>query len=384
MSAQGYSLDRITDRYPDIFDRLERMVTGEAYFRIFQQLSDNYSPTLTVSRVQGPLVEQILADGAGDRERITLDRNTRRSGTITVKVGARTPALWLSAHADICSYLTGPWDGSGYPVTPFCMHRASPGPRAAMALATPRGAGPLERLAAGQMVTAADGSIRFECDRDDLPLHTRVVHHLAAAWDRETDHVTGFLDNEAGSAALLLAAQVLSHYDVNALMLLNDEEEGPVDMGNQGFSRAANRLLHRTPIGEHPNYAVVIDGHSQEPMLKRGAPTDFKKGASYAGLSSNARGAVTPPQLVAFARELAAWMRPHGISLLEHTGYVGRSDDISMMQFTQNVSIIGYPNAYSHFETTPMSYMSDLVNLTKTLILIALAAQDSDWQEQYL
>jgi hypothetical protein len=365
-------------------EMLDRIVTGEAYFRIFQQLSDNYSPTLTVSRVQSPLVEQILLDGAGNLERITLDRNARGSGTITVKVGARQPALWLSAHADICSYLTGAWDGTGYPLTPFCSHRATSGARSAMALGAPRGAGPLERLAEGQMISYENGTVRFECARDDLPLHTRVVHHLAAAWDRDSGRVTGFLDNEAGSAALLLAARVLSHFDVAALLLLNDEEEGPVDKGNQGFSRAANRLLHRTPIGEHPNYAIVIDGHSQEQQLRQNTATTFGKGASFTGLSSGSRGAVTPPQLLAFTRDLANWLRPHGIDLIEHPGYVGRSDDISMMQFTPNVSIIGYPGAYSHFEQPPMSYMRDLVNLTKTLVLMALIAQDEDWQQAYL
>jgi hypothetical protein len=384
MSANSYPFDRILECYPGILDSLERLVTGEAYFAIFQQLSDNYSPTLTVSRVQGPLVEQILANGAGDPGRIALDRNARRSGSISLKIGARQPALWLSAHADICSYLTGPWDGTGYPLMPFCTHRATSGARAAMALAAPRSEGPLERLVEGQMITLPSGAVRFECNRDDLPLHTRVVHHLAAAWDRASGHVTGFLDNEAGSAALLLAAQVLSHFDANVLMLLNDEEEGPVDKGNQGFSRAANRLLHRTPPGEHPYYAIVIDGHGQEEQLKQNGATTFRQGASFAGLSSNSRGAVTPPQLLAFTRELADWLRPRGINLVEHAGYVGRSDDISLLQFTPNVSIIGYPSAYSHFEHTPVSYMSDLVNLTKTLVLLSLIAQDADWQRAYL
>lgn len=384
MNAHGYSFGQVLERHPQLMATLDQIVTGEAYFQIFQQLSDNYSPTLTVSRVQGPLVERIMAGGAGRPEQIRIDRNARRSGTIAVRVGTRAPALWLSAHADICSYLTGPWDGTGYPLTPFCTHRATSGTRAAMALATPSGAGPLERLAAGQMISLADGSVRFECDRDDLPLSTRVVHHLAAAWDRASGHVTGFLDNEAGSAALLLAAQALSHFDADALLLLNDEEEGPVDKGNQGFSRAANRLLHRTPLGEHPNYAIVVDGHGQEEQLRHNAATTFGKGASFAGLSSSARGAVTPPQLLAFTRELAGWLRPQGIDMVEHPGYVGRSDDISMLQFTPNVSIIGYPSAYSHFEQTPVSYMRDLVNLTKTLVVLALCAQDEAWQQAYL
>lgn len=380
----AHYFDRMLARYPGIMETLERIVTGEAYFSIFQQLSDNYSPTLTVSRVQGPLVEQLMAQGAGNQSRITVSRNLRGSGSIGVQVGAGKPALWMSAHADVCSYLTGPWDGAGYPLTAFCMHRVSPGRRAAMALGAPVGSGPLDRLAEGTMVTYEGDVVRFECARDDLPLHTRVVHHLPAFWDRASGHVAGFLDNQAGSAAMLLAAQVLSHYDANALLLVNDEEEGPVDMGNQGFSRAANRLLHRTPLGEHPDYTVVTDGHGQEDALRRKQPGNFRRGASFTGMSSKARGAVVPPQLLAFARDLAGRLAPHGIAMHEHTGYVGRSDDISMMQFTPNVSIIGYPNAYSHFDSTPRSDMGDLLNLTKALTIIALIAQDEQWRGEYL
>lgn len=384
MASSTFSFDRVLQRYPDLLETLDRLVTGDAFFGIFQQLSDNYSPTLTVSRVQGPLVERIVAEGFGDRARINVDRNARRSGSIAVKVGGGRAALWLSAHSDICSYLTGPWDGGGYPLTPFCMHRASPGRRAAVALAEPRREGRLERLVEGDMVTLESGAVRFECPEDGLPLSTRVVHHLPASWDRASDRLTGFLDNQAGSTAMLLAAQVLSRYDADALLLLNDEEEGPVDMGNQGFSRAANRLLHRTPADELPDYVVVTDGHSQEAALKRGDSSGFGTGASFAGLSSTARGAVTPPHILAFTRDLGRWLEPHGINLRETTGYVGRSDDISAMQFTPNVSLIGYPNAYSHFEKAPLSHMNDLVHLTKTLVVIALIAQDEDWRRGYL
>ena len=334
--------ERMLARYPAAPGLLGELITGERYFGIYQRLSDNYSPTLTVSRVQGPLVRQLVAEGVGDPARLAVDTNARHSGSITVRAGHGTPKIWLSAHADICSYLTGPWDGSGYPLTPFCMHRVTPGRRAAMALAEPTGDGPLERLIAGDMVTLEDGSVRFECDDAGLPLCTRVVHHLAASWNRDDDRVTGFLDNQAGSAAVLLATMVLSRLGADALGLVNDEEEGPVATGGFGL------------------------------------------GASFVGFSSQARGAVVPPQLLVFARDLAALAAPHGVALREGTGYVGRSDDISAMQFTPNVSIIGYPNAFSHFDQTPRAQMSDLVALTRVLVVVALLAQDADWRAAYL
>ena len=191
------------------------------------------------------------------------------------------------------------------------------------------------------------------------------------------------MDNLAASTAGLLAAQVLSQLDASALILINDEEEGPVDRGNQGFARASNRLLHRTPLDELPDYVIVSDGHKQvEPFDQ--PKTLFGKGATFVGYASQTRGGVTPPQLLAFTRDFANEVRVHGISLLEHAGYAGRSDDISALQFTQNVSIIGYPAAFTHFDKPPLAYMSDLVNLAKTLTLLALVAQDQAWRDYYL
>ena len=289
MTSAKQTLRRVLERYPHVLSVIDQVITPETFFTIFKQLSDNYSPTLTVSRVQGALVEQLMQNNAADLDRIQIDRNLYRSGSIGVKVGQGKPALWFSAHADICSYLTSKWDGSGYPVIPFCSHPNVPGHRPAMALAPPQGSGPLEQLAEGEMVTSEDGQVRFECDRPDLPLSTRVVHHLPAQWDSDTDRVTGFLDNLAASTAGLLTAQVLSQFETNALILINDEEEGPVDRGNQGFSRAANRLLHRTPLDELPDYVIVSDGHKQVEPFDR-PETLFGRGATFVGYSSRTRG----------------------------------------------------------------------------------------------
>jgi hypothetical protein len=62
-------LDR---RYEGIWARLEETITPEAVFEIFQQLSDNYSPTLTVSRVQGPLVERLARGENEESEQVRV------------------------------------------------------------------------------------------------------------------------------------------------------------------------------------------------------------------------------------------------------------------------------------------------------------------------
>lgn len=377
-------IQQLESRYAGLWRQLEEIVTPDNYFELFKRLSDNYSPTLTVSRVQGPLVKSLLAETVGKASPVHVEASLRGSGTIGVLVGQEPAPVWLSGHADICSYLTGAWDGARYEVTPFCMHRADPGRRAAVALDAPNGGDPLTHLAVGEMVTDEEGRIFFETDNRDLPLWTRVVHHLPASWQRESDEIHGFIDNQGTCAALLLAARVLSQYEVNVLLLLNDEEEGPVDKGNQGFSRALGRLLNRTPHDWLPEAVFVSDVHQQERLMKAGQPTLFGQGALYGGLASGARGAVTPPQLLAFTRQLAAELADYGIKLTENGDYISRSDDVSALHYTQNINLIGFPGIYPHFDKTPTARCSDIVHLTKTLVIYALIGQDPAWRQAYL
>lgn len=381
-------LQRLDERYEGLWNRLDEMVTRQAYFEVFKQLSDNYSPTLTVSRVQGPRVEELAQKGAGSQSPLQVAHNARGSGSITVSVGSEPAPVWLSGHADICSYLTGERAEQSrqgrYPLAPFCMHRAGPGRRAAVALASPQGAGPLQHIAYGDMVTEEDGRIFFETEARDLLPWTRVVHHLPASWDEQSDVFHGFIDNQGTCAALILAARVLSHYEANVMLVLNDEEEGPVDKGNQGFSRALRRLLHRTPHEQLPRLVVVGDVHQQESHLSDQSETQFGQGALFSGMASGARGAVVPPQILDFNRRLASALAERDIKLTENPAYVSRSDDVSAMQYTQNIALIGFPGLYAHFDRTPEARCGDLVHLTKTLVVYALLAQDEAWQAAYL
>ena len=381
MTTQSH-FSTLSQNYPDLWQRLAEIVRPERYFELFQQLSDNYSPTLTVSRVQGDLVAGLLAPES-DAGQLTVDKSVRRSGSIGIRLGTAPAPVWFSAHADICSYLTESPQAKGYPLIPFCMPRCDAGSRPAVALAAPNGAGPLEIIAEGMMVTEPDGSTHFATDAE-LPLWTRVVYQSTATWNQATDEIHGYIDNQASSAAHILAARVLAAYDVNVQFVINDEEEGPVDMGNQGFSRAMSRLLHRTPAEELPEMVIVSDGHGQERYQAAGEPDYFGRGALFTGVSSKARGAVTPPQLVAFNRELIGFLNSQGIPAAESPRYVGRSDDISAMQYTPNVVMIGSAGTSSHFHRTPTARCQDQVNLTKALVVYALLAQDEAWRKQYL
>ena len=373
-------IETLDQRYPNIWEKMEEIVTGEAYFEIFKKLSDNYSPTLTVSKVQGPLVESLI----GQKDNIAVDPSLRRSGTLGITIGSEPAPVWLSGHADICSYLTGSYDGKGYSLTPFCVTRAEPGRRPAVALGSPSKGQPLKRLAEGEMVTLENGGTVFETSVATLPAWTRVVYEISASWNRDNDEIYGYIDNQGTCAALVLAAQVLSQYPVNVLMLLNDEEEGPVDKGNQGFSRAMLRLLNRTPLDQLPEGIFNSDLHQQELLIDAGQPAQFGDGALFSGMSSGTRGAVVPPQLVDFARDMSGALASRNIRFTENKSYVSRSDDISAMQFTQNVMLFGFAGTSSHFDKTPTIKCADMLDLAKTMIVYALIAQDADWRLAYL
>ena len=77
-------------------------------------------------------------------------------------------------------------------------------------------------------------------------------------------------------------------------------------------------------------------------------------------------------------------LAPYGIQLTENEDYVSRSDDVSALQYTQNVNLIGFPGIYPHFDRTPTTRCSDLVHLSKTLVVYALIAQDPEWRGTFL
>ena len=372
-------IDSLNETYPQIWQRLNETITPASCFDVFKQLSDNYSPTLTVSRVQGQLVESLLSDS-----NVTVDHSLRQSGSIGITIGQEPAPVWMVGHADICSYLTQPMVNGRYPLIPFCVPRAEPGPRPAVALGNPKGSGSLEQLATGMMVTDEDGSTHFETDVTDLPSWTRVVYSISAEWNQDTDEAYGYVDNQATCAALIAAARVLTHYDVNVLMVLNDEEEGPVDKGNQGFSRAMLRLLNRTPLEQLPEFVINADVGQQETRIASDLPLQFGKGALFTGDSSNTRGAVVPPQILDFTRDFAEAIAPHGVKLIENPNYTSRSDDIAAMQFTQNVALFAFPATSAHFDKTPTIHAHDLAELAKVFALYALVAQDEAWRDTYL
>ncbi len=379
-------LDEVWARYPSLFQSLDGWITAERGFSIFKRLADTYSPTLTVSYTRGPVVETLLqASGAGASH--TFHRNLRGSRNVVVEFGqAAAKPIWCIAHLDFISFLTADWQDGRYPLISYCEPRQSPGARDAIALNFDPASGGLVESARGQIVLDNDEKFWFETDNSQLPYLTRVMYASQAEWDRESGMVYGTVDNAFGCAAFVLAAQVLSHHSVEALFVFADEEEGVVDTGNQAFARGSDRLFRRTPVDQLPDLVLVTDLHAQgDASLGSTVDTSrFGRGALFTGVTSRARGGMTPPHLLEFQRSLAKSLDKQGVRLLEEVGYVSRSDCVSAMMVTPNVLRVGFAGAYSHFDQTPRAHIEDLLHLAKSIVAWVIVAQSEAWRARYL
>ena len=165
-----------------------------------------------------------------------------------------------------------------------------------------------------------------------------------------------------GCAALILSAMVLSHYEVEALIILTDEEEGVVGVGNRAFSRGSAPAAQ--PDSSGPTARSDYDFRPARGGQRSGLRVIWIRPALVRAVflpvfSSAARGGVTPPQLLTFsARAGPIFSPPKELNCRKNSGYVSRSDCVSAMLATPNVALVGYPGAYSHFNRYPPGLIS--------------------------
>jgi putative aminopeptidase FrvX len=389
MVVQQSLITETVEHYPGLFDLLAEVITPERAFDVFKSIADTYAPTLTVRFTRGPVVEALLQEAKSQKlcgENLTFHRNYLSSGNVALQFGSKPrKPVWSMAHLDIISFLTGERENERYPLTPYCEARQTTGVRPALALNFSPDTGTMQTIGQGWLHSTDEGHF-FETDVKDLPPATRVVYASEASWDKESGMIYGTIDDAFGCAALILAAMVLAHYDVEAMIVLTDEEEGVVGVGNRAFSRGSARLLNRIPAEQLPDLITITDLHEEVTDLAQGNldQARFGQGSLFAGFASGARGGVTAPQLLYFQRELAQYLATQGISLQENAGYVSRSDCVSAMMATPNVALIGYPGAYSHFIDTPRGHIADLMHLAKVMTIYILVAQSQAWRARYL
>jgi putative aminopeptidase FrvX len=352
---------------------VDRHITRERLVRYLKAIADTPAPSTAASAIRGPVLRELLRqDGALDA-RLTLDTNFANTAGTVILTGDRLAdkPLWYFAHLDTISYLVRPVEGERYPLIPFCYHLITDGLREARCYRFD--------IATARYVVAAEGQLESQSGEpffrpadpatpimpgDRVVLATRSAPESDGNW-------TGHFDNAGGVAALAVAAPVLAAAGFEAMLAFPDEEEGPTGSGNQIIGRGGSRIIDRLAP---PDLAVVVDMQQAEYGPKSEAGVRLGRGAVLSEFSSLARGAVTPPHLLAIARELVRLLDDRGVKVQEaFNSYTSRSDDVSVMLKTPNILLLGFPGLDRHFDTRlPTANPDDIVELSKALVYMAL------------
>lgn len=374
-----FYLDGIADRLAAIRPAIDAHVTDARMARYLTAIADTPAPSTTASIMRAPVLRELLtADGVlGGGTRLMLDVNFRNTAS-TVMLSGTTgddKPLWYFAHLDTISYLVKPYDGARYPLVPFCYHLIRDGCRQAQAYRF--------NLARSRYMIVAEGWLEsddatpfFRPTGNDTMLQSgdRVVPVTRCA-PTDDGHWNGHFDNAGSVAALAVAAPILADAGIEALLAFPDEEEGPPGSGNQLMSRGGARIIDGL---SPPDLAIVADmQQAADPgaaSVDRDNSTELGKGAVLSEFSSLARGAVTPPHLLALARHFAQMLPDLGVRIQQsNNAYTSRSDDVSVLLKTPNILLLGFPGLDRHFDTAePKANLGDIVDLSKALIYMAL------------
>ncbi len=332
-----------------------------------QRLAD--MPALRDTEVVWPLLERLLVahapsggaalpGGIGDDiaalagELELGDRwlpDLAATGNCALWLGARKPDadLVVVAHMDRPSFRVKALAAGE--LFPICANRFPPGEYRVPAKAVRFEDGRLVVGAAGVLVSRKGDSaesLHFEARRGQLAWDDTVlldVHPL-----REGERVVGTgLDNSLGVLTALLAASVLrgvedalTAQERRCLFVFSDQEEGPPD---GFFGHGAARLTHalRPPACG----CVVVDAHT----AGLGLMPQIGSGVSYSAASGWGRGSLVPPNYHALGLALTTALNAQRAGTAQlNTGYLSRSDDMILGQWTRVLALVGPPMSDPH------------------------------------
>lgn len=362
-------LDRIHDELPDLEWNLTELATQSRLLDWFRVIGDTPAPSQTAGALRGTAIRSALADN-GTLVRGRYDTDLAGSGCEYVQHGV--DGARLVAHLDEISYVyAGPRSDEGWPLLAYCYHLAD-GPRRARVVRWGREGG-YNVVDEGQVVGTSD-QLHYRSDHElELQPGDRVALWSPVAADEGSTRVTGAIDNAAGVAACVVAAEILDASDIPFSLLLPDEEEGPAGCSSVTISRGSARVY---PHLEPAPLTLVVDtqGLSDDDL----SVTDGHRhpyGATLSEYSSQTRGGVTPPPLYAALRELADALTDAGHPVRPATGYVPRSDDAVTQLYTRQIGLLGYPGINRHFDQgLPATNLQDLVSLARALAVTSAAS----------
>ncbi|MBV9750289.1 MAG: hypothetical protein JO157_15910 [Acetobacteraceae bacterium] len=355
---------------------VERHITRERVRRYLAALVDAPAPSTAARAMRLPVLRRLLReDGVLGDGTLHLEADYGRSGSPVLLTGAPAPVkpLWYFAHLDTISYLIQPEQGGRHALVPFCYHLFQDGVRPARAYRYDLAANAYVIIADGELESVADTPFfRPRCGAPPLRPGDRVVPFAPYEEDPDTGVFTGHMDNGGGVAALAVAAPVLARLGVEAMLAFPDEEEGPPGAGSQVMGRGSSRIVSLLPA---PDLAIVADvqqaGGGSDADTHGGVENSTRLGAGavLAEFSSLARGAVTPPDLLALAYHVSAQLKARGVRIQEsNNAYNSRSDDVSVLLKTPDILLLGFPGFNRHFDLgPPRAHLDDVMHLAKAL-----------------
>lgn len=361
----------VNARYPSFLNTLEEIVTTDRIIETLMLIADTPAPSQTASATRGRVIEELarhrglLASGG------QYVPDAFGSGGDLLEAG--TGGVRFITHIDEISYvLAGASSDGRWPLVAYCYHLAD-GKRPAAVIRHSDVDG--YQIFSKGVVDEFESQLFYQTeDRVLLEGGDRIILRSPVAVDQNSGRVTGSLDNAAGVASALVAAEVLSVLGIPYSLVLPDEEEGPAGKASQTISRGSTRLLRH--LSSAP-LTVVTDIHGLSPRDL--ADTDWHQtawGVSFPEYSSSTRGSVTPPPLYrglrgyfgSLAQECDLRVKPN------RGGYTPRSDDVVAMMHSPMICLLGFPGSNRHFDAgLPTANVKDLAALAKALAAVGAA-----------
>ncbi len=386
----GSVLDALTSLDKDLFRKLHEQITEEKFFHYLKKIADTHAPAQTAAWTRARVLEKMLEeDGYLAKGDFTFIRNFNKTGNSVVLLGNEETSkknVWLLAHLDQITYLVQEDLGDRYALTPICYHLMDPGERAAVAITYDWGNKNYTVVDGGKIVTTDEKLISYVPGNNDVDIHPgmRVCFDSQLIWDRKTGEIKGSLDDAAGAVAIIFVARFLSDLDsgIKLMVGLTDEEEGVAGLGNQTICRGGARLLR---YFDQPELVVASDIHEASEMYGGKGPSDLEigDGASFAEISAKGLGSITPPNIYALIKRMAAEVAAEGIQLRENRGgYVSRTESVNAIYRTPNIALLGFLGKNRHFQSdVELANIRDLINLSKSIACLVLLTQTPLWQE---
>jgi putative aminopeptidase FrvX len=344
-------VDVLNHALPGLSESLAQQLTvnkPEPLWDLLKRLLTAHAPTGGANLLGGIGDDiAVLADGLGLRDRVISHLGSTGNAAIWLGSDKSTADLVVVAHMDRPSFRVR--DLAKGELFPLCSNRFPEGDYRVPAKAVRFERGRLVVRAEGILVSrkaGGDESLYFEAKHGQLAWQDTILMDVHPVLNGDTVIGSG-LDNSLGVAMALLTAaslrgveNILRERERRCLFVFTDQEEGPPEAF---FGHGAARLMHAQ---QPPTYGcVIVDAQTAGP----GLVPQLGGGTSHSASSRWGHGSIVPPNYYALAVDLAEALnatRPGTVQM--NTGYLSRSDDMILGQWTRILGLSGPPMTDPH------------------------------------